>query len=365
MDFCYHCRNVGEISRKVNKRGEVSWQSPSNIALIKYWGKKGFQIPANASLSMTLSESLTRTSVAYTPADEHGGISFNFYFEEKEHPAFAAKLKTFFEAITDEMPFLKRYHFEIRSSNTFPHSAGIASSASAMSALALCLCSIERQVNNDDSSTDENFFARASHIARIGSGSAARSLFGGMVSWGSDASLPGSSDVHATPLSTAIHPHFHNLRDTILIISKSEKKVSSRAGHQLMEGNPYAAARYAHAANNLTDLMGALKTGNLEAFADIVENEALTLHALMMASNPGFVLFENNTLQVIEKIRAFRKKTGIPVCFTLDAGPNVHVLFPEKHDHEANAFIKSELAPFCENNLYIKDQMGKGPEKLK
>lgn len=365
MDFCYHCRNVGEISKKVNKRGKASWQSPSNIALIKYWGKKGFQIPANPSLSMTLSESVTRTSVAYAPADEYGKISFRFYFEEKEHPAFAGKLKTFFEAISEEMPFLKKYHLEVRSSNTFPHSAGIASSASAMSALALCLCSIERQVNNDDDSTDENFFARASYIARIGSGSAARSLFGGMVSWGSSPALTGSSDVHATPLTIAIHPDFHNLRDTILIISKSEKKVSSRAGHQLMEGHPYATARYEHAAKNLSSLLDALKSGDMAAFADIVENEALTLHAMMMASNPGFVLVENNTLQVIEKIREFRKKTGIPICFTLDAGPNVHVLFPEKYDQEAKSFIKSELLSFCESALYIQDRMGNGPEKLK
>jgi diphosphomevalonate decarboxylase len=364
MDFCYHCRNVGEISKKVNKRGEVAWQSPSNIALIKYWGKKGFQIPANASLSMTLSESVTKTSVAYTPADAHGEISFNFYFEEKEKPAFAAKLKKFFETVADEMPFLKRYHLEIRSTNTFPHSAGIASSASAMSALALCLCSIERQINNQPGEEDEAFFARASHIARIGSGSAARSVYGNFVSWGSSTAISGASDVHATPLNIEIHSDFKNLRDTILIVSKGEKKVSSRAGHELMENHPYAAARYKHAGQNLLQLTEALKTGNMESFTDIVENEALTLHALMMASSPGFMLFENNTLQAIEKIRDFRKSTGIPVCFTLDAGPNIHVLYREKDDREVKDFIRKELIQYCETNFFIDDQMGKGPEKL-
>jgi diphosphomevalonate decarboxylase len=365
MDFCYHCRNVGEISKKVNKRGEVTWQSPSNIALIKYWGKKGFQIPANASLSMTLSESVTKTTIKYAPADNHGKVSFDFIFEGNENPAFAAKLQKFFDAIVDDMPFLKRYHLEIHSTNTFPHSAGIASSASAMSALALCLCSIDRQIDNRTGDEDESFLAGASHIARIGSGSAARSVYGGFASWGISPVIAGSSDLYATPLAVDIHPDFMNLKDTILIISKSEKKVSSRAGHNLMEAHPYSTARYDHAENNLRKLLDSMKKGDMAAFTEIVENEALTLHAMMIASSPGFFLVENNTLQAIDKIRNFRKTTGIPVCFTLDAGPNVHVIYPEKHTQEVKQFIKSELATCCESGFYIDDFMGKGPEKLK
>lgn len=345
--------------------GQVTWQSPSNIALIKYWGKKGFQIPANASLSMTLSEATTKTTIEFRLADAPGKISFEFYFEGKENPAFAKKLLGFLETVSPEFPFLKDYHLNIHSHNTFPHSAGIASSASAMSALALCLCSIGSQINGETSGENEVFFAKASHIARIGSGSAARSVYGGFVSWGKTPSITASADEYATHLQTDIHPVFENLRDTILLISKTEKKVSSRAGHGLMEGNPYAEARYAHAENNLVLLLEALKSGNMESFIEIVENEALTLHAMMMASTPGYILMESGTLQVIEKIRQFRKSTTLPVCFTLDAGPNIHLLYPDKEASRVNIFIQNELIPFCENNQLIEDKMGCGPKLLR
>ncbi|MBE0640162.1 MAG: diphosphomevalonate decarboxylase [Bacteroidales bacterium] len=349
---------------KTEKIGRAAWQSPSNIALIKYWGKKGFQIPANASVSMTLSEATTQTIVDYRPANEPGQISFDFLFDGKPNPAFATKLKGYFETIVPELPFLTHYHFEIHSSNSFPHSAGIASSASAMSALALCLCSIEQQISNDMEAEDAAFFVKASHLARIGSGSAARSVYGGFVSWGKTPSITDSADEYATPLNKEIHPVFQHLKDSILIISKGEKKVSSRAGHGLMVRHPYAKARYIHAEKNLELLLQTLKTGNLNDFTAIVENEALTLHAMMMASNPGFLLTETGTLQVIGRISQFRLNTGIPVCFTLDAGPNVHLLYPEKDEIAVNAFIERELLVFCENDRMIDDKMGIGPKKL-
>lgn len=364
MDFCYHCKSVDEIAKKVNKRGTVAWQSPSNIALIKYWGKKGFQIPANASLSMTLSKAVTRTSVDFHPSEEPGEISFNFYFDGKESPVFAAKIQGFLEQIVPELPFLKKYHLEIKSSNTFPHSAGIASSASAMSALALCLCSIEKQINHQSADFDEAFFVRASHFARIGSGSAARSIYGGFVSWGKTDAIPGSADEFATKLTGEFHPIFQNMNDAILLISKGEKKVSSRAGHGLMENHPYSAARYAHAEQNLTQIISALKSGDMETFIAIVENEALTLHAMMMASNPGFILMEPPTMEAIEKIRNFRQNTGAPVCFTLDAGPNIHLLYPESANAEVGSFIQHELIALCDNNQLIDDKIGDGPKNL-
>lgn len=324
----------------------------------------GFQIPANPSLSMTLTEATTQTSVDYRPSDHPGAISFDFYFNGEKNPVFANKLAGFFETISNELPFLKHYHLTINSSNTFPHSAGIASSASAMSALALCLCSIERQVNNQPDADGAAFFSKASHLARIGSGSAARSVYGGFVSWGKTPSISGSADEFATPLEIGIHPVFQNMRDTILIVSKGEKKVSSRAGHGLMEGHPYASARYAHAEQNLTRLLQTMKSGDLNDFIAIIENEALTLHAMMMASYPGFILMESGTVLVIERVTAFRQTTGIPVCFTLDAGPNVHLLYPEKDETAVKTFIDNELKAFCENNQMIDDRMGNGPKIL-
>jgi len=346
-----------------NKTGSVSWQSASNIALIKYWGKKGFQLPANPSLSITLSKSFSETKIDFSP----GSGSIDFYFDGAKNDAFAKKIQAFFSnsEVEGEFPYLKKLDFIIHSHNTFPHSAGIASSASAMSALALCLCSIEQEISGNPKMTDADFYRRASYFARIGSGSASRSVFGQMSAWGASAIIPSSSDTFATPYELPVHKDFKNFYDTILIVSKGEKKVSSRAGHGLMDGNPFAAARYGQASQNLGKLIKAIEVGDMSGFISIVENEALTLHGMMMASTPGYMLMEPNTLKIIKKIQAFREQSGLNLCFTLDAGPNVHVLYPEIDKTGVKEFIEHELKPLCESGKVIEDKMGNGPKRIR
>jgi diphosphomevalonate decarboxylase len=149
-----------------------------------------------------------------------------------------------------------------------------------------------------------------------------------------------------------------------LIVSGETKSVSSRAGHGLMEGNPYATARYAQANENIKNLLSALKSGDLDTFINITESEALQLHALMMCSNPSFILMKPNTLRIIEEVRNFRNETHIPLCFTLDAGPNVHLLYPESEAEKVEHFIKDNLAAYCVDNKWIADRVGDGPKKL-
>ncbi|MGA8855504.1 MAG: diphosphomevalonate decarboxylase, partial [Christiangramia sp.] len=120
--------------------GEVTWQSPSNIALVKYWGKKENQIPANPSISFTLDNCQSTTRLKYSTRkteSETGDFNFDFYFEGKQKDDFKPKILKFFQRIEKYCPYLKNYKFEIYSENSFPHSSGIASSASGMSALAL------------------------------------------------------------------------------------------------------------------------------------------------------------------------------------------------------------------------------------
>jgi len=107
-----------------------------------------------------------------------------------------------------------------------------------------------------------------------------------------------------------------------------------------------------------------LKSGDLETFGRIVENEALTLHALMMASNPSYILMRPNSLEMISRIRAYRQETGNPVYFSLDAGPNLHVLYPESEMHAIRPFIETELVPLCEEEQWLPDWIGEGPEQL-
>lgn len=338
------------------------WQSPSNIAIIKYWGKKGNQIPSNASLSITLSEAYTLTRIKASRAPSGKGPLVIFRFEGVLNEAFGVRIESFIKSVLPHFTFPKDIIFDIESGNNFPHSAGIASSASAMSALALCLCSLESRLTGTDGISD-SFLQKASFISRIGSGSACRSVFGGMSVWGKHPAIDGSDDEFAVPLPFELHPLFTGIRDTILIVDPGQKKVSSSVGHNLMKGHAYAAARFSQATTNLTSLLIALKQGDWETFSLITENEALSLHAMMMTSRPGYLLMHPNSLKIIDKVAEFRKQTGSAVCYTLDAGPNVHILYPESDSEKIKPLIE-ELKEFCHHGTAIEDKMGSGPEKL-
>lgn len=347
-------------------KGKITWQAPSNIALVKYWGKIENQIPANPSISFTLNNCKTITSLEFTPiknSEKKGDLfEIEFYFESQKKEDFKPKIYTFFDRIVKYCPFLKEYKFTIHSENTFPHSSGIASSASGMSALALCVMSLEKQLSPEIS--DDYFYKKASFLARLGSGSACRSVKGKLVVWGEHAEVNGSSNLYGVEYPDAVHEVFENYQDTILLVDKGEKKVSSSVGHNLMRHHPFAEARFKQAHNNLTSLKEIFASGNLNEFIEIVESEALTLHSMMMSSNPYFILMKPNTLQIINKIWAFRETTGLPVCFTLDAGANVHVLYPEKNKTEIFQFIQDELLAYCEQSNFITDSIGLGSKKL-
>lgn len=345
--------------------GSVLWRSPSNIALIKYWGKHGKQLPRNPSLSFTLSAACTDMELAYAFRDDvhSAGVTLDFFFHEAENAAFQAKITEFLNSLLPFFPFLKQLHLTIRTGNSFPHSAGIASSASAMSALALCLCSLEDRLFGTLRDA-EAFEQKASYLARLGSGSACRSVFSHAAVWGQTGLVPGSSDEYAVAAGALLHDTFKDFHDDILIVSTDEKSVSSREGHALMEDNPYAPPRYAQARARLDTLLGALESGDLPVFGKIVEDEALTLHALMMCSNPSYILLHPNSIAIIEKVRAYRKETDNPVYFTLDAGPNVHLLYPGSVVHEVRDFIEQHLRQYCEQDYVIHDWVGEGPEEM-
>lgn len=348
-----------KLENKEVKANEIAWRSPSNIALVKYWGKYGRQLPSNPSVSFTLKNAHTDMKMKY----KLGNGKVDLYFEEKKNEAFEKRISKFIKSINDIYPFLQNLDLEIHSSNSFPHSAGIASSASAMSALALCLCSIEKAIFNTLNNENE-FFKKASYIARLASGSAARSVYPKLAQWGDFAALAGATNEYALDVSQQVDAVFHTFKNSILIASAEEKSVSSSAGHQLMENNPFASVRFQQANDNLSKLMQAMKEGNLDAFIEIVEQEALTLHALMMTSTPSYILMRPATLQMIEKIRTFRAETSLPLCFTLDAGPNIHLLYPEKISKQVQTFIKENLQQYCENGLIIEDEVGEGATKL-
>ncbi|MDI6033131.1 diphosphomevalonate decarboxylase [Flavobacterium sp. LB2P84] len=340
------------------EKGNFQWSAPSNIALVKYWGKKDNQIPANPSVSFTLNNCKTITKLAFAKKENDDTFSFDLLFEGQPKEDFKPKIQKFLERIEIYLPFLKEYHFTIDTENTFPHSSGIASSASGMAALAMNLMSLEKALHPE--MTEEYFYQKASLLARLGSGSACRSVKGQVVVWGNHANISGSSDLFGVEFPNAIHANFKNFQDTILLVDKGEKQVSSTVGHDLMHNHPFAERRFAQAHENLDQLSSIFESGNLDEFIKIVESEALTLHAMMMTSMPYFILMKPNTLEIINTIWKFRNETKIPVCFTLDAGANVHVLYPENVAKTVLQFIKNELVGYCQNGQYICDEIGNG-----
>lgn len=350
-----------QLSAPLTETISVVWQSPSNIALVKYWGKTGRQLPVNPSVSMTLSQAVTKTRLTALPRLTGNKIALEFWFEGKKEDKFGERISNFLASVADIFPWLLQVNLKIETSNTFPHSAGIASSASAFSALALCLCSLDSELNGVILDEDE-FRFKASYIARLGSGSACRSVYPDFALWGAVKGLAGSSDLSAIPLE-GIHPVFCTLRDSIILVSRDKKSVSSSEGHSRMNGHPFAEARIKQAKNNTLELLAAMQAGDKKTFISIVENEAFTLHSLMMTSEQGFTLLLPETVRIISRIQQLRRETGLDICFTLDAGPNVHLLYFEDQSEQVRKLIVEDLLKNNKQNMLIHDQVGIGPLK--
>jgi len=225
-----------------------------------------------------------------------------------------------------------------------------------MSAFALTLADYLKHLNNDE---DESlFYKRASYLSRLASGSACRSVYGGFSLWG-ESEVLGSTDKYAVPMEA--HSSLSSLHDTILVIDSSEKKVSSRMGHGRMKEHCFSESRFTQARANFSKCVLALQTGDMDLLGPIIESEALSLHAMMLTSPEPYILMKGNTLTLIEAIWAFRRETKLPLYFTLDAGPNLHLIYPDSYKAKIQAFVNEVLSPYCERIIF--DQVGKGPRK--
>lgn len=353
--------NSETLEYNLELEGKLNAVSPSNIALVKYWGKFGEQLPCNPSLSITLTNAHTKTELYFSPKKEKkSSIDLDFYFDGTKNEKFADKIHAFLTSITKYCSFLVHYKLVISSNNTFPHSSGIASSASSMSSISLLIIALEKMLTpKEHLYSDDYYINKASFLARLGSGSACRSLFNYMSVWGESEYVLNSTNDFGISFND-FHEKFNNINDSIAIVSAGEKSVSSRAGHALMKTHPFAQVRFQNARTNLSKLLKALKDGDFNLFCEVVECEALELHGLMMNSTPSFILMAPNTLEIISRIRSFRAKTSLPICFTLDAGPNVHILYLASAKEAVLKFLDTEVSPLCEGRPILHDQMGLG-----
>lgn len=280
-----------------------------NIALIKYWGNKDphLRIPANGSISMNLAGLYTRTAVWFNSSltSDHIVINDRPVTGPAEH-----RVSAFLDRVRE---MSGKWEFaKVISSNNFPTAAGIASSASAFAALSLAAT---KAAGLDLSQHD------LSRLARTGSGSACRSVPGGYVEWHA-----GDSDASSFAVSIAPPDHW-DLVDCIAVVSQARKPVGSTEGHALANTSPLQASRVEDAPRRLEICRHAIQERDFEALAEVTELDCNLMHAVMMTSSPPLMYWEPSTLKIIHAVQTWRKG-GTPVCYTIDAGPNVHVLCP-------------------------------------
>lgn len=353
--------NVNVNSNSVTESGVVEWRSPSNIALIKYWGKSGDQIPMNPSISMTLKYAFTQTEIRWSPGEISNAKNFDFYLSrEKVSPSFEKKVEGLLARFSKKYPVLNNFFFTINSLNTFPHSTGIASSASGLSALALALLSVVKESGEFNGNYDE-FIHESSFFSRLGSGSACRSLYGPYAIWGAGANGLGDNEF-AVPFEP--HKEFNSIYDSILIFSKKPKKVGSTVGHSLMQNHPYRKGRIAQVKANMERLLPAMEQGDFETWRQITENEAMSLHGLMMASAQPVLLLAPETIRFLNDFDDFREGKGLKSAYTIDAGPNIHLLYAADQRNVIQQFISDWIKNSKLDVDVIDDETGLGPKQL-
>jgi len=282
-------------------------QAAPNIAFIKYWGNRDniLRLPMNGSISMNLDKLYTRTTVSFQPSLPFDELIIN------GHEIRGAGLERI-SYILDIVRGMANLHerAEVISENNFPSGAGIASSASAFAALALAGSKAAGlRLSEPD----------LSRLARRGSGSASRSIPSGFVEW-----QAGTSDEDSFAFSIA-EPNHWNLVDCVALVSASHKKTGSTEGHFIASTSPLQAARLADAPRRLDICRKAILERDFNTFASIVELDSDMMHSVMMTSTPALHYWKPASLEVMSCVRQWRME-GIPVCYTVDAGPNVHVI---------------------------------------
>ena len=285
-------------------------QASPNIAFIKYWGNRDntLRLPMNGSISMNLDGLYTRTTVSFQPSLSFDELIINGH---EVRGAGSQRVSYILDIIRGMANIDERA--EVMSENNFPSGAGIASSASAFAALAVAG---SKAAGLD---LDERALSR---LARLGSGSASRSIPSGFVEW-----QAGTSDEDSFAFSIAEPDHW-KLVDCIAIVSVSHKKTGSTEGHGIAGTSPLQAARIADAPRRLELCRNAILERDFNALASIVELDSDMLHAVMMTSTPALHYWKPASLEVMNCVRQWRME-GIPVCYTVDAGANVHVICSE------------------------------------
>lgn len=282
-------------------------QAHPNIAFIKYWGNRdgALRIPLNGSISMNLDGLTTRTTVSFQPSLPFDELVINGHEVTGSGLERVSSILDIVRGMADI-----KDRAEVITENNFPSGAGIASSASAFAALALASSTASGLTLSE---------RELSRLARRGSGSAARSVPGGFVEWQAGTN---DEDSFAFPIAPA---DYWNLVDLIAVVSAEHKKTGSSEGHAIAPTSPLQSARVADAVRRLDLCRKAILDRDFNPFASIVELDSDMMHAVMMTSAPALHYWNPASLEVMNSVRQWRLD-GLPVCYTVDAGANVHVI---------------------------------------
>ncbi|MEK9169293.1 MAG: diphosphomevalonate decarboxylase, partial [Patescibacteria group bacterium] len=282
--------------------------APSNIAFIKYWGKKDeeLKLPENSSISMNLSNLITTTTVEFNPEFKKDLVVIDNKIDVKESNRVIKHLDLIRKKANI---FLKA---KVVSNNNFPDGTGLSSSASGFSALTLAATKAT-SLNLQES--------ELSILARQGSGSACRSIPDGFVEWvGEEA-------------KSLYPPEYWAIVDVVAIISQEKKETSSTDGQKFASTSPFFQTRLNNINEKIIRLKEALETKNFTEFGKIVESEALELHAIMLTSTPSLIYWQPETIKLMKLVKKWRSK-GLEVYFTINTGQDIHLIIEEKNTKE-------------------------------
>lgn len=295
--------------------------APSNIAFIKYWGKRDVRLnlPVNGSVSMNLSRLQTITTV-------------EFGDDKKDRVVFDGRnvKSRFYKRVVSHLDRVRKLagislRARVATENTFPFGVGIASSASGFAALTLAAASAAGLSLSE---------RELSVLGRRGSGSAARSIPDGYVEW-----VAGTQDADSYAYSF-YPPEYWDICDVVVMVSKRQKAVGSTQGHALARTSPFFRARVRGLPAKLVRLKEALKEKDFSTFGAIVEAEALNMHGVMLTSSPALVYWEPATITVMQRVWLLREG-GLESYVTLDAGPTVHVICQKLNARELSRKLSS------------------------
>ncbi|MDQ7024794.1 MAG: diphosphomevalonate decarboxylase [Anaerolineae bacterium] len=286
---------------------QATARAHSNIAFIKYWGNQDddLRLPVNPSISMNLDNLYTDTTVLWDDTLASDSLTIN---GESASGKALERVSKHLDKLRKQLQISSPA--QVQSKNNFPMGAGIASSASAFAALTLAaVTAAEVELSERELSA----------LARLGSGSASRSIPAGFVEWH-------TGKTHGESFAeTVVQANYWDLIDVIAIVSDEHKHTTSQAGHPTAKTSDLQNARVAGAAQRLQICKQAIIDRDFSTFTEVVESDSNLMHAVMMTSQPPLFYWKPTTLTIMESIRDWRSE-GLAVCYTLDAGPNVHCI---------------------------------------